>query len=58
MKKIFFEFMIWIDDHISHPVWDIIDKVFNKDNNTYFYSEILCNFCQWSWKGWNNTHPE
>jgi hypothetical protein len=57
MKK-FFEIMIWIDDEISHPIWDFLDEKYNPENNTYFYSNIFCDFCQFAWKGWHRTHPE
>jgi hypothetical protein len=45
MKLKFWEVMCWIDDHINHPFWELIDP----NNNGTFLDPIMYRFCQWAW---------
>jgi hypothetical protein len=47
----FWETMVWIDNHISHPLWDFIDP----HNNGTFLDPMFYNFCQWVWNGYYNS---
>ena len=58
MARLFFQVLVFLDEKVNHPVWDLLDNIFNPNNNTYFYSKIFYNFCFFSWVGYNNTHPE
>lgn len=48
MKLKFWIFMCWIDDHINHPLWDILA---GKDNNETPFDKFFFDFCQWAWIG-------
>jgi hypothetical protein len=54
--KFFYLVMIKVDNWLVHPLWDVIDFFFNKDNETLWYSYIFYDYCQWAWKGYINTH--
>ena len=49
LRLVFWEAMTGIDETI-HLVWDKIG-----DDLPDFISEMLCNFCQWSWGRWNQV---
>ena len=45
MITIFWRVMVWLDDHVNHPVWDFLSPA---DNSGMFLDKLFYDFCQWS----------
>jgi len=58
MAKLFFEVLVFLDEKANHPLWDLLNNTFDKENNGIFWDKVFYSFCAFSWDGYNHTHPE
>jgi len=50
LKYLFFAFMNWTDNHIVHPLWNILPQL-DDEEDSYFWERWAWKFCIWSSNG-------